>query len=147
MVYVIAGFDTTANTLSFALREIAMEPEEQAKLRIAFRKAADPESGRNCPKLRMVVKEILRLHPSAALGSVRQLVKDLVLPHTHKVIPKGSIIKTNYYVIQRDENLYEDPDMFKPSRWENPTREQSMSQSLNLFTGKRGLPGTGISKC
>lgn len=41
--YAIAGFDTTANTLSFALRvrELAMEPEEQEKLRTALRKASD----------------------------------------------------------------------------------------------------------
>ena len=144
MAYVIAGFDTTANTLSFALRELAMEPEEQEKLRSALHKAADPESARNCPELRMVVKEILRLYPAAALGSVRQLGKDLVLPHTNKVIPKGSIINANYYVIQRDENLYEDPDMFKPSRWENPTREQSMSL-LTFSLGKRGCQGQALA--
>jgi len=142
--YVIAGFDTTANTLSFALRELAMNPGEQEKLRTALRQAADPESARNCPELRMVTKETLRMYPAAALGSIRQLGNDLVLPTTKKIIPKGSIINTPYYVIQRDENLYENPDTFKPSRWEDPTREQSMSL-LTFSLGRRSCQGQALA--
>jgi len=142
--YVIAGFDTTANTLSFALRELAMNPEEQEKLRTALRQAADPESARNCPELRMFTKEILRMYPATAMGSIRQLGNDLELPTTKKIIPKGSIVITPYYAIQRNENLYDNPDTFKPSRWEDPTREQSMSL-LAFSLGRRGCQGQALA--
>ena len=49
MAYTIAGFDTTANTLSFALRELAMCPEEQHKLRSVLRACKNANEARSCP--------------------------------------------------------------------------------------------------
>lgn len=145
VAYTIAGFDTTANTISFALRELAMKPEEQHKLRSALRACSSPNEARSCPELKMVVKEILRMYPAAAHGSVRQVFRDIPIPdQPGKIIPKGSIVNSNYYVMQRDEEMYEDPDTFKPSRWENPTREQ-IASLMTFSYGKRSCQGQALA--
>ena len=145
MAYTIAGFDTTANTLSFALRELAMCPEEQHKLRSVLRACKNANEARSCPELKMLVKEIVRMYPAAAFGSVRQVLTDISIPdHPGKIIPKGSIVNTNYFIIQRNEDIYEDPDLFKPSRWETATREQIAS--LMAFSyGRRSCQGQALA--
>lgn len=40
-VFFAAGFETTANTLSFCLYELALNPDVQTKLREEIRKAVD----------------------------------------------------------------------------------------------------------
>lgn len=124
------------------MRELARCPEEQMKLRKALQACASPDEARNCSQLKMVLKEITRMFPAAALGSVRQLGRDLVLP-SGNILPKGSIINTNYYCIQRG-TLFKNPDAFLPSRWENPTPEQTMS-IMTFSVGRRSCQGKGIA--
>lgn len=143
IAYVIAGFDTTANTLSFALRALAMDQNEQTKLRSELRSHQSPDDARNCKQLKMTIKETLRMYPAAAMGSIRQLGKDLVLP-TKKTIPKDSWILAQYYCIQRDPALFEDPSTFLPARWENPTNEQ-MKSLMTFSVGRRSCQGQGLA--
>ena len=121
-----------------------MNKELQDKLRIELNKCSNPDEARNCPELKRVMKETLRMYPAAAMGSVRQLGNDLTLPTTKKVIPKGSVVITNYYSIQRDPELFDDPETFKPSRWEEPTKEQTMS-IMTFSTGRRSCQGQGLA--
>ena len=141
--YVIAGFDTTANTIAFALRELAKTPKEQSKLREALQQCRSDEERRNCPQLKRVIREIFRMYPAAAFGSVRELGKDLVLP-TKEVIPSGSWVNTAYYAIQRTAEVFENPDTFLPSRWETPTKAQMMSM-LTFSYGRRNCQGQALA--
>lgn len=125
------------------MRELARYPEEQMKLRKALQECTSPDEARNCPQLKMVLKEITRMFPAAALGSVRQLGRDLVLP-SGNIIPKNSVINTSYFCIQRDEELFKNPDAFLPSRWENPTPEQTMS-IMTFSVGRRSCQGQGLA--
>eukprot|EP00585_Thalassiosira_rotula_P022088 CAMPEP_0196222734 /NCGR_PEP_ID=MMETSP0912-20130531/45300_1 /TAXON_ID=49265 /ORGANISM="Thalassiosira rotula, Strain GSO102" /LENGTH=136 /DNA_ID=CAMNT_0041501607 /DNA_START=113 /DNA_END=523 /DNA_ORIENTATION=- len=92
----------------------------------------------------MTIKETLRMYPATAMGSFRKLGKDIVLPWSKKILPKGSWVLTQYYCMQRDPGVFEDPNTFMPDRWENATAEQT--KSIMLFSvGRRGCQGQGLA--
>ncbi len=152
IAYVIAGFDTTANTISFALMELGRHPEEQRKLREALQKYKTEEEARTCLELQHVVRETLRLRPAFPLGSVRVLKNDInVQVHsendeeTHNIfLPSGSRVMTCFFTIQRDAKVFKNPDMFIPSRWEDPS--ESMNKSILTFSlGRRNCQGQALA--
>jgi cytochrome P450 len=168
MVFAIAGFDTTANTLSFTLLELAKCKEEQTKLSEALRNYSltkGEEEARNCPELKNVVRETLRMYPAVAIGVIREVTGDITLPTTisnnmdnsnisdnsnssdnssNEVLPSGSLVITCFYAIQRDSNVFENPNVFNPARWENPTKDQTMSL-LTFSYGMRNCLGQRLA--
>jgi cytochrome P450 len=128
---------TTAHTIAWAMLELAKNPKEQKNLRDALRKYAktcDASTGETpdlklCSQVKMVTREVLRLHPAAALGSTRVAPKEYTVfnPDDKRlkyIIPKGSFCCLIYYVILRNHLVFGDNvDEFDPSRWERPTEE------------------------
>ncbi len=153
IAYVIAGFDTTANTLSFALLELGRHPEEQIKLRNALQKFETEEEARVCVELKNVIRETMRLRPTTSLGSVRVLGSDIKIgvkgddekSDTQNItLPSGSTAITCFFNIQRDAKVFEDPDAFKPTRWENPSEDMNKSM-LTFSLGKRNCQGQALA--
>ncbi len=150
IAYVIGGFDTTANTLAFALLELARHPKEQKVLREALQKYETEEEARNCLELKHVIRETLRLRPPG-LGSVRLLGNDIEVevPNDSNetrtmTLPSGSATLSCYYAIQRDTKVFQNPDAFMPSRWDNPSEE--MNKSLLTFSlGRRNCQGQALA--
>ena len=86
----LAGQETSSNTLSFALYELARHPHYQDKLRAEIRsmEASIRERGHSTfsssdfdsmPFLQAFVREVLRFHP-AVPHNYRQALRDDVLP-------------------------------------------------------------------
>lgn len=148
VAFVIAEFDTTANTLSFCLRELAMNKDEQIKLRKAIRATGKDSGGSVSSAVRNAVKETLRMYPAAAAGSFRQLGKDLKIESNDKkeamVIPEKSLVLLPYYVMQRNGQVFKGPDTFNPSRWMNPTPEMTRGY-MTFSSGKRNCQGQALA--
>ncbi|KAJ7262930.1 cytochrome P450, partial [Mycena rebaudengoi] len=129
----LAGQDTSANTLSFGLRELALHPEFQNKLRAEihanFASRAEGDAVyEHMPLLNAFIKEMLRMYPIIPL-SEQITTKDTFLPLTHPItttsgekitevpIRKGQIIMLAPASYQRLESLWgSDADEWKPSR-------------------------------
>jgi cytochrome P450 len=65
-----AATDTTSTTLEWAMSELVIHPEAMAKAKLEIREVLGPDraliANRDLDKLhyiRMVIKEVLRLHP------------------------------------------------------------------------------------
>jgi len=153
IAYVIAGFDTTANTLSFALFELGRHPEEQRKLRSALQKFETEEEAKACPELKHVIRETLRLRPAASIGSVRVLGNDIKIEvksddeknETQNIIlQSGCGVITCFFTIQRDAKVFKDPDTFMPSRWDDPSDDMNKSV-LTFSLGKRNCQGQALA--
>ncbi|CAE6442861.1 unnamed protein product [Rhizoctonia solani] len=71
------------------------------------------------PYIRNVVNEVLRLYPVLPLAVAHACFQD----DTYRGydIQKGTIILGNVWAIGRDPHLYEDPDIFNPDRYLDPT--------------------------
>lgn len=88
VIYLIGGFDTTAYTLSWMFYELTNHMSEQDKLRnalIGYSRANENDEkktnddSRECPEIKCIIKETLRLHPTAAFGSARKVTQDIVI--------------------------------------------------------------------
>ncbi|KAJ7742960.1 cytochrome P450 [Mycena maculata] len=157
VVLLLAGQDSTANTLSFGLLELARHPEFQARLRDEIRSRAGGHDGAydDMPLLNAFIKaryglkwETLRLYPAVPIEE-RTTVEDVVVPFTESIttsngestsqvpIRKGTLISLGIASFQRLEPLWgADADEFKPSRWleGNPYRGEVLGPYANLLS-------------
>ncbi|KAF8897018.1 cytochrome P450 [Mucidula mucida] len=152
---ILAGHETTANTLSFATYELCKQPEIQRRIRTEVRSmgktgadftAADFD---NMPYLTAVVKEVLRFHP-IVYNTGRVAIGDEVLPLldpittdtgevlTELPIPKGTKIITSIAAYNRHKTIFgDDAHVFNPDRWlrnDLPKNSVPLGVYGNLFT-------------
>ncbi|KAJ7808536.1 cytochrome P450 [Mycena olivaceomarginata] len=127
-VLLVAGQDTTANTLTFGLLELARKPELQEKIRKEIHSMTN-SSYDNKPLLNALIKESLRMFPAEALAE-RIAVRDTVIPLTQSIstmagehidhipVRKGEVVLIGIASYQRDKFRWgENPDKFDPLRW------------------------------
>ena len=117
---ILAGHETTALTLFWALYLLANAPDIQARVADEVR-GVDPAGLAGMPVLkalpftRAVIQETLRLYPPA-FTMVRKAIEADGFGET--AMPAGSIILIAPWVLHRHEGLWERPDAFDPSRFE-----------------------------
>lgn len=117
---ILAGHETTALTLFWALYLLANAPGIQARLADEVR-GLDPVALAGMPVLkalpftRAVVQEALRLYPPA-FTLVRKAIEEDRFGDT--MIPAGSIVLIAPWVLHRHETLWDRPDSFDPGRFE-----------------------------
>jgi len=146
-IMLVGGHDTTAYTISWTMFELAKHQEEQKKLRSMLH-TADSSARLHVPKLHHVIKEAMRLHPVAAMGTCRKIASDLIIkredPLPDYFVPEGSIIMVSIMGMMRNERYYKDPDSFKPSRWENPTKDE-VDAFMPFLIGRRNCVGQSLA--
>ncbi|TFY81270.1 hypothetical protein EWM64_g2744 [Hericium alpestre] len=140
----LAGRDTTASTMTFAIYFICMRPEIGVKLREEilneYGETGMPtlESMRNLKYLRAVINETLRLFPPVPMNL--RLSDDA--PHAFPVgaegvkyyIAPGTQIMYNSLLIQRRPDLWgPDADEFKPERWLDAESIKVVSNNPFMF--------------
>ena len=144
-----AGYDSTASTLTWILRDLAMHPLEQNTLRTALKREESIEARINCPELDCVMKESMRLNPALPFSSLRVVPKDLIISRKegqqkNLIVPMGSHFYYCPYIICRDEEIYEDPDVYTPSRWINPS-EKALNTLKPFSAGRRSCLGQSLA--
>lgn len=140
--FLVAGHDTTAYSIAFILIELAKHPKEQAKLRESLSQLS-PENWSSSKCLQHIVKEGMRLLPVGR--SLRETVRDVPTSKKNEVIPRGSICVLHNITLFRNGDVFEDPDLFLPSRWEDPSRE--MLDSFHPFSlGKQNCIGQSLAR-
>jgi cytochrome P450 len=119
MTLFLAGHETTALSLTYTLRLLALHPEEAERTRAELRSVLGARAPSlldlpNLPRLRAVVDEALRLYPPAwAIG--RQPLEDSVVAGLR--LPRGTQVIISPWVLHRDPRFYAEPERFFPSRW------------------------------
>ncbi len=117
---IMAGHETTSNTLSWTLWLLAQHPEVEAKLHAELDAALagrPPEVAdlERLPYARNVIVEAMRVMPPVwSVG--RRARQDLELGGYF--VPEGAMLSMSQWVVQRDERFFPDPLAFTPERWE-----------------------------
>ncbi|KAK9468630.1 cytochrome P450 [Lipomyces arxii] len=129
----LAGRDTTANLLSWAVHLLANDARVYDKLRESVLGAFGEdsvdaitfESLKGLKYLRFVLNEVLRLYPSVP-QNFRFAIRDTVLPRgggkdktEPVVVSRGMAVFYNVFAMHRRKDLYGDnANEFVPERWE-----------------------------
>jgi cytochrome P450 len=113
----VAGHETTAIALAWAMYWLHRNPDTLARLRGELADLGDdpdPEAVARLPYLEAVCNEALRLYPIIPLVP-RTVVKPMQLgPYT---IPAGSYVGFCPAIVHTNPDLYPEPHAFKPERW------------------------------
>lgn len=139
----LAGHETTATALAWALYELGKNPDKLEKLRAELDSLGanpNPEQVARAPYLTAVCNETLRLHtllPEIA----RELISPLELSG-HMLIP-GDSVGVSVMAIHHDPDLYPEPGQFIPERFIG--RTYSPFEFLPFGGGHRRCLGSGLS--
>uniref|UniRef100_A0A1I7UFZ5 Cytochrome P450 n=1 Tax=Caenorhabditis tropicalis TaxID=1561998 RepID=A0A1I7UFZ5_9PELO len=122
-VFLLAGYDTTALSLSYSSYLLATNPEIQKKLQEEVdRECPDPEiTFDQLSKLKymeMVVKEALRFYPLASIVHNRKCMKATTVCGVE--IEEGVNVQVDTWTMHNDPKIWgDDVAEFKPERWES----------------------------
>jgi len=119
LTFIVAGHETTALTLSWALYLCAFDPEVQEKLRTEARsvlqgRVATADDCAALPYTEQVIKEALRLYPPAAFISRTIQADDMLCGRD---IKRKDTVMLPIYALHRHHDLWDRPDQFDPERF------------------------------
>ncbi|KAI1744896.1 cytochrome P450 [Xylaria scruposa] len=133
--YIVAGSDTTSNTLTFLTWTLCGQPEIKDQLikELQTLPTNFTDDDLKCLSfLNQCITEALRRFPVVPGGLPRHVPKEGT-DISGYWLPGGSTVTTQTWSLHRDPEIFPDPDRFNPSRWENPTK--AMKDSMMPFGG------------
>lgn len=143
-IFFLAGHETSASALGWALYLLATNPEWQEK--VAEEAKALTGEFSQISKLRVtrdVFREALRLYPP-----VPMMVRETTCPHIFRdrAVPTGSQIVLSPWHLHRHERLWDNPDAFDPERWNTKNGKDCMRDAFIPFSaGPRVCTGAGFA--
>ncbi len=148
LTLLMAGHETTAVALTWALYLLAKNPEIEAKLIIELQEVLNGREPKiaDLPALSFtekVIKETLRLYPSFWI-TVRDVKEECEIGGFR--VPAGARVCLMPWVVHRNPDYYENPEQFLPDRW-----TEQLKKSLPRFAyfpfggGPRQCIGNGFA--
>ena len=148
LTVMLAGHETTANGLSFALWLLARHPEVQAAVSAEARavlgnRAPTAEDYSKLKYTTQVFAETLRLYPPVWVTARTCEVPYEIAGYA---IPRGAILIAPQFVVHRDPRFYPDPLRFDPSRFTDENKASRPRFAFYPFAaGSRQCIGEGLA--
>ncbi|HTP61980.1 MAG TPA: cytochrome P450, partial [Burkholderiales bacterium] len=149
LTLLIAGHETTANVLAWIFYLLAEHPDagqrmhEEAKGVLGGRAAFGAADLDRLAYTRSVMQEGLRLYPPGWFVGRQALADVEVGGYT---VPKGSVVIMSQYVTHRDARYFDEPERFKPERWEGDLEQRLPRGAYFPFSaGDRHCIGEGFA--
>ena len=147
-IFFLAGHETSASALAWALWLLAAAPEWQD--RVAAEAAGVLQGDRpdlsavsRLKTARAVFRETMRLYPP-----VPMMVRETVQPEClrDRDLPRGTQVVLSPWHLHRHERLWDDPDTFDPARWDTENgRACARAAYIPFSAGQRVCPGAGFA--
>ncbi|CAM0140406.1 unnamed protein product [Umbelopsis sp. WA50703] len=124
ILFLIAGSETTSNTIGFAITHLIEYPQVLRLLREELddlyprdvKADIKHEDLKNLPYLNAVLQETMRLKPVAMGGLPREPPSDYLLGGKYH-IPKNMLLSAHIYSCHINPQYWPEPMAFKPERW------------------------------
>ena len=145
-IFFLAGHETSASALSWALYCLALDPKAQNEVaQEAAALAGDPtfKDLSALPFTRDVFREALRLYPP-----VPMMVRETAQPEHFRDtdLKQGSLVILSPWHLHRHERIWSDPDLFDPWRWQKDDARQNARRGYLPFSkGQRVCSGAGFA--
>ncbi|KAK6151240.1 hypothetical protein DH2020_016172 [Rehmannia glutinosa] len=147
LVMLLAGTDTSAVTIEWAMSALLNHPEKLQKAKIEIDNLVGNDRLVNesdltkLSYLQNIISEIFRLFPAAPLLVPHEASSDCTLGGYD--IPRGTILIVNAWAIHRDPKIWDDPTSFNPERFE--VGEVGPTKLIPFGMGRRSCPGMGLA--
>src|ERR1700754_2759314 len=148
LIFMLAGHDTTAIALTFALQLLGRHPEAQRRVRdeidaVLGDRSPTAEDYAALAYTTMVLKEAMRLYPPAWAVGRRTADGDPIAGHD---LPPGTYVVFPPWVTHRHPGFWEQPERFEPERF-TPEREATRHRHayVPFGTGPRACIGQYFS--
>jgi cytochrome P450 len=143
-VMFLAGHETSASVLGWALWLLAAHPEWQDRVAAEAAQLTDDFASVSTLKAtRAVFREALRLYPAVAM-----FAREATQPETFRErhVPRGAQLVVSPWHLHRHERLWDRPDDFDPARWDTPEGKTSARTAYLPFSaGPRACPGAALA--
>ncbi|XP_078609204.1 cytochrome P450 3A29-like [Branchiostoma floridae x Branchiostoma japonicum] len=127
ILFFIAGYETTATTMAFALYNLALNQDVQEKVRqeiehvMEDREVVDYEAVQKMSYLEMCILETLRMYPPVSIN-MRASSEEVKLKWL--TIPKGMLVGVPILSIHYDPERWPEPYKFIPERFTKEEKEK-----------------------
>ncbi|OIW07007.1 hypothetical protein TanjilG_02641 [Lupinus angustifolius] len=143
----MGGTETSGTSLEWAMSNLLNHPEilkkarKELDIRIGQDRLMDESDISKLPYLQNIVHETFRLQPPLPLSFPRSISEDCIIGGYK--IPQNTTLFVNVWAIHTDPNLWTDPLLFKPERFE---KEGEVNKLLTFGSGRRVCPGTNLAQ-
>jgi cytochrome P450/nitrite reductase/ring-hydroxylating ferredoxin subunit len=150
MTMLLAGEDTTANSVAWSVHLLCDHPDEVAALQRQLDEKlgddivpVDLDAANHLDRTTAIANEAMRLRPVAPINFVQAnhetVLGDIRIPKDGGIIVIGRIAAT-------DDKYFGEADRFLPSRWlEKSARPHDASASMPFGSGPRICPGRSLA--
>lgn len=140
---IVAGIDTTSNTVEWALTLLLNNPEKLKKLqteideKVGDNRLVQESDVQNLPYLQSVITESLRVKPSGPMMVPHEASEDCTVGGYN--VTKGTILLVNAQRILSDPDTWVEPMKFEPERYLDGNCD--VSKMLIFGMGRMRCPG------
>jgi cytochrome P450 len=145
-IFFLAGHETSASALAWALYLLATHPDIQSRVAAEAAALSATPNFSDMSRLKFTrdtFREVLRLYPP-----VPMMVRENQRPEIFRgrAIKPGAQIVLSPWHLHRHERLWEDPDGFDPDRWSREeTRTAARTAYMPFSAGPRVCTGAGFA--
>jgi cytochrome P450 len=148
----MAGAETTANTLTWAILYLVTFPNVQKRLQeeidqvVGNRRLPTLDDKPQMPYAEAILLEVLRFSPTVVMGMFHYCTSSTKF-HGYD-IPEGSYICSNFHWVHRDPEVWGDPENFRPERFlsEDGSSIIKYDEFLGFSCGKRICLGEVLAR-
>ena len=145
-IFFLAGHETSASALSWALYLLALFPDVQDRVAAEVATLGDTPDFAAMSRLKFtrdVFREVLRLYPP-----VPMMVRENTCPEDMRgrAVKPGAQIVLSPWHLHRHERLWDNPDGFDPGRWQRTENRACARDAYMPFSaGPRVCTGAGFA--
>lgn len=148
-ILIMTGSESTAETVIWALSLLMNNPhtlklaQDEIENNVGKERWVQESDVSNLNYLQAIFKETLRLYPPGPLSGPREALEDCHIGGYN--VPKGTRLIANLWKLQRDPNVWSNPDEFRPERFLDENSQVNFKgqcfEYIPFSSGRRMCPG------
>nr|QNN89100.1 cytochrome P450 [Azadirachta indica] len=148
-VMLIAGPHSTVITTESVLSSLMSHPEvfktarDEIDNHVGQSRLIDDADLAKLPCLYCIINETLRLCPVVSVLPPHESSTECTVGGYH--VPAGTQLLVNSGAVHMDPELWKDPEMFKPERFQQNEEEKVGCKFIPFGSGRRQCPGAGLA--